>query len=258
MVRRTEVIALLVALLALAGHGIAAAAGRDTLRTPPPARLIGRDVPDIELTLADGRRTPLASLWSGQTLLVTFFYRRCSGICTPFLERVRTASREVGGLGSDYRVLAISFDEADGLPDLEAQAAALGLDDDPHWHFARAAPGQLERLVDALEFAYQADAVRGQYDHDALLVAVADGRVVRTLLGSPLDTAPLHELLWELRGRHIPYYRLGDSGPVRCFRFDPLDGTLRPAAGLLVLLLPAALALVLSLAVFAPGRHRPH
>src|SRR5690606_12239826 len=49
------------------------------------SRLAGRAAPDIPLRLADGRTMRLSELADGKPLLITFFYRRCTGVCTPLL-----------------------------------------------------------------------------------------------------------------------------------------------------------------------------
>lgn len=221
------------------------------------ARLLDRAVPDIPLRLADGRAVRISELWRDTPLLVTFFYRRCSGICTPFLQWVRDAVDDVGGLGSDYRVLALSFDDADTVSNLRAQAAALGLMRDRNWSFAVAQRNEMARMTGALDYWYRLDPATGQYDHAALLVAVDRGRVVRALLGSPRGSERLRELVWELRGSFIPFYRVPGQTPLRCLAFDPRTGAARPDWGLLLLVLPALTAVALALAVFGVhGRPR--
>ena len=230
---------------------------------PPPlpatraeARIEGRAVPDIRLRLAGGRQRMLSELSQGQALLVTFFYRRCAGVCTPFLEWINAATVEVGGLGSDYRVLALSFAEADTVADLQAQARVFGLLENPDWYFAATGQAALAEIAGALEFWYRRQPDSNQYDHGSLLVAVRDGRVIRALSGGPGQTQRLRELVWELRGRVMPYYA-ADGGPaLRCLDFDPRTGALRLDWGVLLLVAPALTALAATLAVFRPRRHR--
>lgn len=220
------------------------------------ARLTGRTVPDIPLTLADGRRVQLAELWRDRPLLLTFYYRRCPGICTPFLEWVRDAVRDVGGLGSDYRVLAVTFDDAETVADLRAQARALGLLAAPDWSFAVAAKADVARLAAELDYGYRLDPLTQQYDHNSLLVGIDRGRVVRALLGTPNGTQRLRELVWELRGSFVSIYRLPGRTLLRCLSFDPLSGRPRLDWGLLLLILPAVCAIALALATFGGATRR--
>lgn len=215
------------------------------------SRLGGRTVPDIPVTLADGRRVQLADLWRDGPLLLTFYYRRCTGTCTPFLEWVRDAVQAAGGLGSDYRVLALTFDDAETTADLRAQAAALRLLATPHWDFAVAAQADVARVAAAVDFGYRLDPATLQYDHDSLLIGIDRGRVVRALFGTPEGNDRLRELVWELRGVFLPVYRVPGNTLLRCFRFDARSGRVRLDWGLFLLVLPGVGAICLALLMFA-------
>jgi len=241
----------------------ASAIARAAVELPPlpatraEARIEGRAVPDIPLRMPDGRDRMLSELGQGKALLVTFFYRRCTGVCTPFLEWINEATAEVGGLGSDYQVLALSFDDSDSVVDLQAQARTFGLLENRDWHFAVTDQAALAEIAGALDFWYRRQSGSNQYDHGSLLVAVRDGRVIRALTGGPGQTQRLRELVWELRGRVMPYYAV-DSGPaLRCVGFDPGTGALRLDWGMLLLVAPALTSLMAALTVFWPRRHRP-
>jgi cytochrome oxidase Cu insertion factor (SCO1/SenC/PrrC family) len=247
---------LLPALLALAAT-LAAAEIAPPPATRAEARLEGRAVPDIPLRLADGHERMLSDLSQGQALLVTFFYRRCAGVCMPFLEWINNATTEVGGLGSDYQVLALSFDEADTVADLRAQARIFGLLENRNWHFAVTDQAALADITGALDFWYRRQGSSNQYDHGSLLVAVRDGRVIRALSGGPGQTQRLRELVWELRGRVASYYAVDKEPMLRCLDFDPRTGALRLDWGMLLLVAPALTSLAAAMTVFRPRRHRP-
>jgi len=242
----------------LAVLAVTAGAGAE----PPAAvsraegRLLNRSVPDIPLRLADGRTVALSSLWQDKPLLVTFFYAQCHGICTPFLAWVRDAVRDIGGLGSDYRVLALSFDDTDGAADLRAQAEALDVGGNPDWLFATADREAIARITNALDFWYRLDPATGQYDHPALLAAVDDGRVMRAVLGSPGAAGRFRELARELRGRYIAAYTLPNQVLWRCFSFDPATGRLAMDWGLVILGVPAFTAATLTFGLFRRGPRR--
>jgi len=221
--------------------------------TRAESRIEGRAVPDIPLRLADGREVMLSEFGRGQNLLLTFFYRRCAGVCTPFLQWIADATTEVGGLGTDYRILALSFDESDGIAQLAGQARALGLQNHPDWQFAVTERDALARITGALEFWFRRQGGSDQYDHGSLLVAVRDGRVVRALRGGPQETQRLRELVWELRGSVMPYYPIAAGPALRCVTFDPGDGRLKLHWGILILVLPALASLMTAWVVFRPG-----
>lgn len=215
------------------------------------SRLVGRAMPDIPLLLSDGRRVLLSDLWRERPLLMTLYYRRCPGICTPFLEWVRDAVHRVGGLGSDYQVLALTFDDAETVGDLRAQAQVLGLLDAPHWSFAVASRQDVARLAGRLDYKYSLDPRTREFDHDSLLVGIDDGRVVQALLGTPDGMQRLRELIWEMRGRFVSMYRLPGRTLVSCLSFDPQTGRIRLDWGLLLLVLPALCAISLALLTFS-------
>lgn len=230
---------------------------------PPPAvtraesRIADRPVPDIGLQLADGRESSLSALAGDKPLLVTFFYRRCTGVCAPMLEWVRDAVREVGGLGTDYRVLALSFDDADTVDDIRAQARAIGVFDSPDWSFAITDRDALARIAGAVDFWYRRDPASGQFDHPALLVGLDRGRVVRAILATPGEIDRFRELVWELRGAFIRSYRLPGQTALACMSFDPRTGTTRLSWGMAILAVPGMAALVAALAIFfGPARWR--
>lgn len=257
--RRAGLRALLIALISGAPAAVAGAAGVEPAAVSAAraeGRLAGRAVPDIVLTLEDGRRTRLSELWNDRPLLITFYYRRCPDICMPFLEWVRDAARRVGGLGSDYRILAVTFDDAETVADLRAQAAALELVGAPGWSFAVAGKEDVTRVAAALDYEYRLDPVTQLYEHTSLLVGVDRGRVVRALLGTPGGAERLRELVWELRGSFVSIYRLPGSTLLQCLSFDPLTGRARMDWGLLLLVLPAVGTIALALLTFAAAARR--
>ncbi|TAK54407.1 MAG: hypothetical protein EPO25_07015 [Gammaproteobacteria bacterium] len=219
--------------------------------------LTGRMVPDIALRTASGGAQRLSDLWRQGPVLVTFFYRRCAGICTPFLEWVRDALQATGGPGREYRVVALSFDEADTIAALQGQAAALGLRDAPGWTFAITGTEELAAITGAVDFWQRRNPTTGQYDHDALLVAIdGQGRVLRAVLGGPEASGRLRNLGAELRGTFVPFYRVAGGASWRCFAFDPATGRSRLDWGMLLLLLPALCAVTAALLLFSAGASR--
>ena len=253
--RRSGAVAALACVLAVAVPVAAQSSAPGVDRAE--SRLTGRSVPDIPIVMADGQRAQLSDRWRDKPLLLTFYYRRCTGICVPFLQWVRDAVREGGGLGHDYRVLALTFDDTETVADLRAQAATLGLLSSPDWSFATADPADVARVAASLDYAYQLDPETGQYDHTALLVAVDQGRVVRALLGTPTARERLRELVWDARGVFVPAYRVANGAALRCVTIDARSGQTRLDWGLLVLVLPGLAAGCLAVATFSGSRRPP-
>ena len=77
------------------------------------------------------------------------------------------------------------------------------------------------------------------------------------MLASPNGNERFRELVWELRGSFIPYYRVPGQTPLRCLVFDPRTGETRLDWGMLLLVLPALTAIALALAVFIRPLRQP-
>ncbi len=225
--------------------------GLSDVRFSDEARLTGRQIPDVELRLDDGRVMRLSALWRDRPLLLTLFYRRCTGTCEPLLFLMRDSVERIGGIGREYHVVGLSFAESDTAEDMRSQARALGLEHDPSWIFAVGTPQEIRRLAGALDFWFVRNVRTGQYDHPTLLVAIDRGRVIRALLGYPISHERIQELIWEVRGRFGPYYQLPGESRLRCFEYDARTGALRPDFGLLLLLAPGFIAIATVLGVFA-------
>src|SRR5215471_5731409 len=70
---------------------------------------------------------------------------------------------------------------------------------------------------------------------------------MRMLAGASVPNASLREVVQELRGKFVASYALTGKVVLRCFEYDPRSGRYSLDWGLLLMLLPAAFAM---LAVF--------
>ena len=227
------------------------------LASPPVQAQAVTLVPDIRVLDIDGRDYWLAELWAERPLLVTLFYTRCVGVCSPYLLSLAETMAAYGGAGRDYDVLALSFDPEDVADEVRVHAGRLGLAGKPGWLFATAAAADVKALADVFGFWYRLDAMRRQYDHPAMTGVVVDGRVVRVLKGNPVNGRAFLETLWELKGNFVPTYAMpGRQALLSCLQYDPITGRARPNWGLLVLSLPGLVALGLTGLIFArPDRN---
>lgn len=129
-----------------------AAPDRDPRADPPDEdRFLSAPLPDIALTTAAGARVALSAVARGRPLLFTFVFTRCGGVCSPFLASWRTVDRSVSSPRSFHR-LVLTFDPRDTAGAMAALAHHLGLDANPEWTFAIAAPPDVERLTQATGF----------------------------------------------------------------------------------------------------------
>lgn len=241
---------LLVALVALVFASDAAEAETTSL-VREEARHVLEQVPDLALSLPAGDDVRLSSLWSEKPLLVTLFYQRCTGACSPFLRSLGHAVERVGGLGDTYRIVSVSFDADDTAARVGELAEALDVGAPGAWLLGVSSPDEVKALSDAIGYSYERIAGTSQFDHPSLVAAVRDGRIVRVLWGNTVSVPRFRELVMELRGTHVPFYTDPDAKTrFRCLDVDD-RGEVRLGTGLLVLLLPACVALLVAISVFA-------
>lgn len=238
-----------VGLAALAGAAGRPALASEVLREE--AKRLYQPVPDVALRLTDGSTARLADYSSRRPVLLALFYRRCTGTCSPFLRSLAAAVTSAGGLGERYDVITVSFDPRDSLADVREMQEAFGLQDTPGWTMAVSDADSIRRLTDAVGFWYRPDATGEQFDHPSLVAAVRDGRIVSVVLDNAPSPARLRDLLNETRGVFVPYAAVpGDDTLFRCFQVDEATGALRPDWGMLLLALPAVIALAATGVVF--------
>jgi len=241
----------------LIGSSLWAFAGEESVKSlPNEGRYLYRPVPDIPLRDVEGRPLWLSSLWKERPVLLTLIFTRCSGICSPLLRSLKSAVEVVGGLGSDYHIVVLSFDPRDTLSDMRELADHLELSGKRGWIFAVAAPEDIARVVKATGFWFVREESSQQYDHPAMVIGIREGRLLRFLVGGTVAPVRLNEVVRELRGEFVPAYPLPRPGKVifRCAQYDPESGRWRPDWGFLLLLLPGVLTLFGTVWIFHRGR----
>ncbi|HRQ49124.1 MAG TPA: SCO family protein [Agriterribacter sp.] len=197
-----------------------------------------RKIAPVEIVTREGRKN-IADLYTRQPLAVALIYTRCAGVCSPFLLRLAENVQRLNGAGN-YKILVVSFDPADSLQDMLQMAKLFSVEESGAWTFA--VTPQIDMLTRSAGFNTVKDSLTGQYDHEALLIGVnGEGYIVKKLTGlrEPNDIALL---IKEINGAFTPSYPLpGKASFFSCFTYDPATGKKKPALGLLLLLLPAAL-----------------
>ena len=139
-------------------------------------------------------------------MLLTLVFTRCAGICSPFLMSLKSAVDAIGGVGTNYRVVVLSFDPQDTSPDMAALARHIGVSGNAGWIFGTSTATEIERVSQSTGFWFQWDADRSQFDHPAMLVGVRAGRIARLLVGGVVLPVRLKEVVDELRGEFVPAY----------------------------------------------------
>jgi len=239
-----------------------AAIAQDPFITPsqePPNedRYIYKQIPDIPITTQSGVKN-LSAIWRDKPLLLTMIFSRCAQVCSPFLRSLASAIYDAGGLGTDYRVVVLSFDPRDTVAEMEMMGADLGVKSNPDWIFGVAIPSDIKRLATVTGFWFQWDESSQQFDHPSLVVAIDRGQLVRMLAGASVPSASLREVVQELRGKFVASYAQGERVAFRCFEYDPNRGRYSLDWGLALMLLPATCAVLATAWVFLllPSSHR--
>lgn len=231
--------------------------GRPSPEPPNEDRYVYKQIPDIPITTKSGVEN-LSAIWREKPVLLTMVFSRCARACSPFLRSLSAAIADAGGLGSDYRVVVLSFDPRDTVAEMEMMGGELGIKSNPDWIFGVAVPSDIRRLAAVTGFWFRWDESGRQFDHPSLVVAIDRGRLLRMLAGSTVPSASLREVVQELRGKFVASYALPGKVALRCFEYDPNSGRYSLDWGLALMLLPGTCALLATAWVFLlrPSSHR--
>ncbi|MCS7065633.1 MAG: SCO family protein [Fimbriimonadales bacterium] len=221
------------------------------LDMPAEEAYLYRRVPDVVVRLTNGKRTRLSQLWANRPQLLVPVFARCTGICSPLLISLRETTEIVGGAGEEYDVLVVSFDPQETPEQLEQFVHRSGLPSSKGWRFAAGEPDTLPQLLNAIGFWHRRVEGTDQYDHPGMIVAVAQGRVMRLHIGGAISPPALRALLREVRGDRVLSYPLPDAQLMfRCYRYDPRTGEARADWGMLAIWLPSIVGMSSAVILF--------
>ena len=120
---------------------------------PDEARTRGTAVPDVTLIGEDSTSFALSTL-AGKPIVINPVFTSCTQTCPLITASLHSALGEIGEPGVGYQVLTISFDPADGPAQLRDYRRKLELP--AGWKLAVATPENLRKLLDAIDFNYEA------------------------------------------------------------------------------------------------------
>lgn len=201
------------------------------------------------LTLTSGEQISLYQLADNNPVIIALIFTRCSGICTPFLLRLKEDIRLAENAENyPYKILVVSFDPRDSLEDMKRMADNLELSKSSDWKFG--VTDSILPLINSVAFEPIWSEEMQQFDHDALLVGVnSNGYISRKLLGMR-DSRDLSMLIASVNNQFAPTFRLpGGNKLFSCFNYDPVTGKNTPGLGLLFILLPAVLSAALLIGI---------
>lgn len=202
---------------------------------------------------ATGSELALSDLIAERPVLLVPVYFRCPMLCSVVLDELARVTRILDlEPGSEYDVLAVSFDASEGPAEAAAMRRAL-TDRHPHlaaargWHFLTGGEAEIAPLMTALGVRARWEADRDLWAHaGGVAVVTPDGRVSRTFLGLRYGARDLRLALVEAAERRIG--SVVDQVILFCFEYDPTTG--RYSALSLNLVRAGGVATVTALAAF--------
>lgn len=179
----------------------------------------------LDLTLRDEHGNPvvLRSLVDRPTIL-TLNYFRCGGICSPQLNGLaRALSRTNAKIGTELRVITVSFDERD-TAEIAAHKQASYLREvkreiqPADWRFLTGDAQTTRRLADSVGFKFKQ--VGNDFVHaGALMILSPEGKITRYMYGTSYLPADLELAMREAqRGEVQPTI---NKWLKFCFSYDP-------------------------------------
>jgi protein SCO1 len=192
---------------------------------------LGDTVPtDIRLVDRHGAPLTFSDTFDGERpSVLVFAYHDCPMLCSLVLNAVTKAVRESTlALGSDYRVLVVSIDPADGPEQsTAAHARYAAYFDDPAaaeaYAFLTAEEAEIRRLTDAVGFRYEWVESRQEWAHAAVAIFLSPtGTVTRYLYGLDFPARDFRTAVLEAGEGRIGSPM--DQLLLYCFVYDPEAG----------------------------------
>jgi len=210
---------------------------------------VGKMLPDLEFSAADGRKVRLSEL-RGKPVLISLIFTSCYHVCpaiTKHLGNAVDAANDALGDGS-FRVLTIGFDTANDTPDAMRNFARQQRIADDDWLFLSADADTMATMTSQVGFVYF-PSPRG-FDHiNQVTVVDRDGVIYTQVYGAGFELPALVEPLKELvlnrpqPGGHL-LTGLIDRVKLFCTVYDPATGLYRFDYSLFVQIAVGALVLL--------------
>jgi len=185
-------------------------------------------------TDSEGRPFSLADL-GDRPVLLSFNYTSCPRLCGLQLGALARALRDAGWNGDGFRVVTVSIDPGERLPQLARYKQAMvreaggGRGVDAGWRFLVGPKADVDALADAVGFKYRYEPRTGEFAHQATLVALTgDGRVSGYLHGVTYAPGALRVAVERAAGGAVATaaeQRSLGGFLLTCMGFDPADPT---------------------------------
>lgn len=192
---------------------------------------LGDTIPlDLEFYDTNSEKVKLNSFFlEKKPVILSLVYYSCPRVCNFATDGVvdvvnRMAALEVG---SDYKVLTISFNPED-TPEIAGQKAQRYYEqlDQRHfpkgnWHFLTGDAESIKALTNAVGFRYKKEG--NEFAHpSSLIIITPDGMISRYLNGIQHEPKDLRMALLEATNGEIGTSRIINKALLFCYQFDPV------------------------------------
>ena len=224
--------------LALILLGANPASGQIADYLPPGMEGVGIDQlldeqADLGAVFTDekGNRVTLADYCDGTgvPVVLTFNFSDCQTICSPQLEGLVSALRDMDlTLGDEFHVVTVSLDPNESYQRAKlAKKRWVGQLERPEghrgWHFLTGEATEIRKLADSVGYRYKYVNRDAKYSHQAALILLTPtGRIARYFAGSIYQPTTLHYSLVEASEGTIG--SITDGFFLSCFRYDAASG----------------------------------
>ncbi|MBI5682190.1 MAG: SCO family protein [Deltaproteobacteria bacterium] len=134
---------------------------------------IGRTIRnDYTFTDQDGNAFNLKE-FSGKPFIVSFIYTSCPYICPTILGNLNNAVKKSQGLGKEFNVLTIGFDDVNDTPDKLKAYGSQFTDDFIHWRFVTADKKTIQDFARGFGFYYKKE---GNFFDHLNMVSIVDAK----------------------------------------------------------------------------------
>ncbi|MCY2934898.1 MAG: SCO family protein [Planctomycetota bacterium] len=167
------------------------------IKAKPAVLMPGEDVPDLKVTLQDGKAAKLSD-YRGKLVLLTFIYTKCPlpNFC-PLMDQkfAELAIRFRGTSRADQvRLLSVSFDPEHDTPEALAKHAKLRGAKMPLWTFAVASHEELGKFGPNIGLVYGPGEKEIMHNLTTALIG-ADGKLIRLDYGTAGGTWAVDDMM---------------------------------------------------------------
>ncbi|HKX45475.1 MAG TPA: SCO family protein, partial [Planctomycetota bacterium] len=203
----------------------------EVLREVGVTQRVGDSVPlDLQFTDQDGRVVALGDYFvAGRPVLLTLNYSNCPALCIAQLDLlVETLNAVELAPAEDFLVLTVSVDPheppARAKQSQELYAGRWTREDAlAGWQFLVGAQPSIDRLADAVGFAYRLVPETGEYAHEAVAILIGDGGVINRYFGGlEYDPQTIRYSVVEASAGELG--GLTDFLFLSCYAYDPNAG----------------------------------